>query len=514
MVLGGGAPSAWAQDRGGGGTIPANAEAQLRFEAGVAAFERGDYDAAAQRFRSAADYGLTRTTTAALLMLGKARYRQQRYRDARDVLQTLVARYPSTSYRAEAERLIGFATDAVEARGGADRVLRLGIALPLRPDDIDLTQALFNGIRLAVDEANGIERTVVRDSARAPADADVRMVTFRADSTRQAVAARPTAPQVRPVQMVFRSTGTSPEGARKAIDSLVTRDRVDLIVGPLYSRAARAAAAEAERSSVVMVAPLATDEAVSEGRDFVFQTNPTRRMRGRLMARFAARGLLIDMAAIFVEKGNAVSERMAEGFRAEAREVDMGILFETPIENPREWSQLPEKVTRDTLALVDAVYLPIAGQNAAGRIQDALTGLDRLRTEARVLGNAEWHDLAIEQEASLFSATYTNDFYVDETRPEVQAFARRYRLLTGAAPDELSVTAQRLAFTGYDVARFLLQTVPPDPRADLRSALRDAARYEGLGMRIDFDEDGSGTGNVNEAVFYHRYGSDGVRLLR
>ena len=511
MVLGGLAPSVWAQDGGGG--IPANAEAELRFEAGLAAFERGDYDAAAQRFRSAADYGLTRTTTAALLMLGKARYRQQRYRAARDALETLVARYPSTSYRAEAKRLIGFATEAVEARGGADRVLRLGIALPLRPDDIDLTQALFNGIRLAVDEANGIARTVV-DSARAPTGADVRMVTFRSDSTRRAVAARPTGEQVRPVQMVFRSTGTTPEGARQAVDSLVTRDRVDLIVGPLYSRSARAAAAEAERSGVVMVAPLATDEAVSEGRDFVFQANPTRRMRGRLMARFAARGLLIDMAAIFVEEGNAVSERMAEGFRAEAREVDMGILFHTDIENPREWSQLPEKVARDTLALVDAVYLPIAGQNAAGRIQDALTGLDRLRTEVRVLGNAEWHDLAVEQEASLFSTTYTNDFYVDETRPEVQAFARRHRLLTGAAPDELPVTAQRLAFTGYDVARFLLQAVPLDPRADLRSALRNAPRYEGLGMRIDFDEDGSGTGNVNEAVFYHRYGSSGVSLLR
>jgi ABC-type branched-subunit amino acid transport system substrate-binding protein len=257
------------------------------------------------------------------------------------------------------------------------------------------------------------------------------------------------------------------------------------------------------------VAPLATDEAVSAGRSYVFQANPTIEMRGRQMARFAARGLLMDMTGLLVEDGNAISERMARGFKAEAREQGMGVLFETVIDNPREWSNLPEKVRRDTLGLVDAVYLPIAGRDAGGRIQDALTGLERLRTDVRVLGNAEWHDLAVEQQASAFNATYTNDFYLDETRPEVQDFVRRFRLLTGETPDLLDVSAQRLAYTGYDVARFLIQTLPPDLSGGLREALREARRYEGLGLRIDFAE-----GNVNEALFYHRYRGGAVELLR
>jgi hypothetical protein len=210
---------------------------------------------------------------------------------------------------------------------------------------------------------------------------------------------------------------------------------------------------------------------------------------------------------------------MAEGFRRELERQGGTLAFSEVLPNPRMWSRLPEHFeedslfTPDTLRGTDAVYMPFSGRDAAGRIQDALTGLTRLTgiygLRARALGNSEWHNLAVEKQASQFSTIYTNDFYADQSRPEVREFVRRFRLLTGETPDELSVSAQRLAYSGYDVVDFLLDQMMQSSGQPLWEQLRGTSRFEGLGTRIDFQG-----GNVNRAMFIHRYRSGAIELIR
>jgi hypothetical protein len=234
------------------------------------------------------------------------------------------------------------------------------------------------------------------------------------------------------------------------------------------------------------------------------------------MARFASESLLTESVSLIYERGISESERMAEGFRAEAKNRDFPVPFTLRLNTPRDWTRLPEAIEEDStitdslFAATEAFYLPIAGSNASGKIQDALTGLSRLNTSARVLGNSNWHNLSVKKEASAFTATYANPFYVDRKRAEVQRFIRRYRLLTGTTPDALSSPReQRLAYTGYDVARFLLTTLAPDSTPFQPTALQRAAPYEGLGIRINFRE-----GSVNQAMFFHRYRNNQIELLQ
>jgi hypothetical protein len=206
---------------------------------------------------------------------------------------------------------------------------------------------------------------------------------------------------------------------------------------------------------------------------------------------------------------------MAQGFRAEAREQGLQLPFVLPLDNPREWSRLPEALEADTtitdsmFAATEAFYVPVVGRNASGKIQDALTGLGRLNTTARVLGNSAWHNLTVRKEASAFTATYANDFSVDTSRPEVQDFIRDYRLLTGDTPGSLSVRGRRLVYTGYDLTQFVLSVLSPTPPGPRPDDLRAASPYEGLGIRIHFPE-----GNVNRAMYFHRYRNNRVELLR
>jgi ABC-type branched-subunit amino acid transport system substrate-binding protein len=518
-------------------TIPRSSDAELMFEQGLAAFERGEYQRAAERFRLVNDYRLNRKTTAALVMEGKALLRLARYQAAIDVLTTLLDRYPNTSYREEAERILEVARTRRREDGARVDTLRLGVALPTTDEAVGLTQALFNGIRLAVDEHNGLRRRYVPppglrasvDSFGVARTAEVygdslaeaegrTTVTTATDTLRVDSLKVVTEQRGRPdwvAKMHFRRVGDGADGARAAVDSLVQIDNVDVVLGPLFSATARAAGAVAERARVPLVAPLATDESVSEGRAYVFQANPTIPLRGRIMARFAARSLLTESVSIIYERDSRYGEQMAQGFRAEAREQGLQLPFVLPLDNPREWSRLPEALEADTtitdsmFAATEAFYVPVVGRNASGKIQDALTGLGRLNTTARVLGNSAWHNLTVRKEASAFTATYANDFYVDTSRPEVQDFIRDYRLLTGDTPGSLSVRGRRLVYTGYDLTQFVLSVLSPTPPGPRPDDLRASSPYEGLGIRVHFPE-----GNVNRAMYFHRYRNNRVELLR
>ncbi len=524
--------SAQAQD-----SIPRNSDAELMFEQGLAAFEQGKYQRAAERFRLVNDYALNRKTTAALVMQGKALLQLGRFQESIDVLTTLLDRYPQTSYQQEAERVLDVARTQLQKQGQRVDTLRIGVALPMTDEAVSLTQAMFNGIRLAVEEQNGLQRRYLpppglqasvdsfgiastsRVYGDSLAEAEGRTtVTTQTDTVRVDSLQVVTEQQGRPsrvAKMHFRQVKTGPESARAAVDSLVQMDDVDVILGPLFSEKARAAGAAAENARIPLIAPLATAESVSAGQDYVFQANPTIPLRGRIMARFASDGLLTESVSVIYERGERYSKRMAAAFMDEAQRQGLETPFSLELSNPRQWSQLPEAVEADSsisdslFASTETFYLPISGQNATGKIQDALTGFERLNTTARLLGNSSWHNLTVVEKASAFTTTYATDFNVQTGRPEVQDFIRQYRLLTGDTPSTLSVRGMRLAYTGYDIARFLLETTnssspPPSPKE-----LREAPTYEGLGVRIDFE--GS---NVNQAMFIQRYRNNQIERVR
>jgi outer membrane protein assembly factor BamD (BamD/ComL family) len=454
--------------------VPVIEDAELIFTQGVEAFEAGDFGMAFRRFRLLTDtYELNRKTTASLLMAAKALYRDGRYEDAMELTETLEETYPTSGYVDEARELRSLAEAQRERAEAGDLVSEIGIVLPLQDEHATLTQALFTGVRIAVDEHNRLN------------------------------------PE-RPVRMVFRDTEADPAQASSAVADLAGSG-VDAMIGPLYSGEAMAAAEAAEQSETVLIAPLANDEAVSEGREFVFQANPTITTRGRLMARFATRGLLLDNFGIIAERDrDQISERMAEGFLEEAMLNGEEVHFYTLLESPGDWSRLAEIVGADTLRRARAVYMPIAGGESIARIDGALSSLDKMgmSNQIRVLGNTEWHDAPNASRASRYETTYTSDFHIEEDDASVSAFRERFENIVGDVPDP-STTIGRLAFTGYDVARFLIPLATDFGDDSLVERIRGAGTYQGLGIRVNFSE-----GNVNDALYYFRYQDGGLRLLR
>jgi len=446
-------------------SIPA---AEQSFRDALRDYEARQYADAYRRFiRAATEFGYNQRTTAAYLMAGKSLYADGRFAEAASAMTTLIREYPESRYADEARAVRRRATARIEQNAAIPTALDVGILLPMDARDLVFTQALFNGVRLAVDEHN---------------------------------AANPEAP----VRMVFRDSEGTERGAADAVRNLA-RAGVEVVVGPLYSEEALAAGEAAEAERVLLIAPLATDERVSEGRRYVFQANPTFEQRGRAMARYAA-AQQPGRVGVVAQRGT-FSETMADAFMDEMIQRGGEVAFVERLASQELWFRLPE-VLSARLAEADALYLPVTGADAPEYAAGALRGVDQLLTDAartglQIFGNAEWSGLdASRVRASQYRTTFTNDFYVDPSSAPARAFAERYRALAGIAPD-------RLAYAGYDITRFVLEQLRERRSEEaLGDLLRRARPYAGLGHRIDF-----GGGAVNQAMFIERYEDGQARLV-
>lgn len=437
--------------------IPA---AETSFQNGLSSYESRDFQEAYRLFtRTASEFDFNDRTTAAMLMAGKSAFADGDLDLAISTFTSFLRLYPNSRYADEANAVRGQALRGM--REEVD-VFKLGVILPATGDNGYLAQALFNGVRIAVDSYNN----------RAPQ---------------------------RPVQLVFRDSEGSDIGAQAAM-ALVAREGVEAVVGPLFSQEALAAATVAEREQIVLIAPLATDEAVSRGRRYVFQANPTFRMRGQAIARYVLDDLSMTQLGVVAED-DAYSIAMAEGFEAEVRASGATLVVSERLSNAASWSHLAELPSLDLLGVAEAVYLPVTGGDASEHAADALRGLEALGLQGstRALGNTEWEGLnASRARASRFGTLFTQDFYVDDDA--TTDFIARYQEMSG-------IQADRLALIGYDTARFLLNQIAGGQSSDLAGSVRSSAIYRGLAHRIEF-----GGGQVNQALFIMAY-EDGEAVL-
>lgn len=438
--------------------VPAS---ETAFQNGLSAYRAGDYADAERLFsRAATEYGFTQRTTAATLMAAKSAYAAGDLERAASAATRIVSSYPASRYAADARALLPRIAEAAQGQ-----VFDLGIVLPARGRDGYLGQALFNGIRIAVEEHN----------------ANVSGVGMR-------------------VRMVFRdSEGTGP-GAADAVREVV-EEGADVIVGPLFSDEAEPAGAAAEAAGVALLAPLATDQAVGQGRQFVFQANPTFPARGRAMARYAVGRLGLDRLGTASEAGG-LSADMAGAFATEARRLGATVAFEEGLATASAWEDLDREVGEGRLRSVQAIYLPVTGGQAPRYASDALRSLDALGTLGRTprpLGNTEWEGLASSAaaRATRLGAVFTQDFFVAPGATD--AFAQRYRSLSG-------IDVDRLALIGYDLTRFALTQLGTG-EGTLAERIRSAPRFDGVAHRFQFDG-----GQVNEALFVLGY-RDGRAVL-
>jgi len=435
-------------------------EAEHIFQQAIVAFDNAEYAQAYRRFRLVyTQYPFHQKTTAALFMGAKSLFRNGELSHAQGLLTEFLSQYATSRYSPEAQRMLDRITRG-ETRttvGQQAQTVNVGVLLPLTERDAGLTQAFFNGFRLAVEAHN--------------------------DSS-----------ELQRVRIVFRDTQGQPAAATRAMNEV--RD-VRLVVGPLFSEEVLAAGRAADTRRIPLLAPLANDHRVLVGRSHVYLANPSLARRGRFAAQHALSQLRLRRVGVIALSSDETSMRRAEAFEREIMQEGGSLAFFLRLDHARDWSRVDELLSPLQLEQVEAIYLPVSGSDAPQRIGNLLQALARSPATAHLLGDAEWHQLTIPQAASRFPITYTNDFCFEPSREPVRAFADLYRSTYDTDLLRAPFLEQRLAVTGFDLGTLAVEAALAD---DVQRYLSQRAGFEGITLRIRFGSD-----NDNQSMCVRQY---------
>ncbi len=236
-------------------------------------------------------------------------------------LEAFLRDYPRSRYVEDARALLadlsqryGHESDPGLAVGRSDRI---GLLAPLTGDYASLGQSLFDGAMLAVEEYNRLTGATLA--------------------------------------LVSRDTRGDEVVAVQAARELIGEEQTIAIVGALLSPTTVAVATLCEERGVPLVSPTATKETITDLGPHVFQTNLTKALETRLLARVAVHGMLRERFAILhpdTDEGRAIAARFTEELERQGGRVVATAAFN------REITDFAAPIIQLRAAAPEALFIP------------------------------------------------------------------------------------------------------------------------------------------------------------
>lgn len=253
------------------------------------------------------------------------------------------------------------------------------------------------------------------------------------------------------VVLIERETAPRPDAAAIAARALINLDSVDVIVGPQTSALAIAAGAVAEAAEVPMIAPMASNPRVTDGRRFVTRLAFRDEVQGAAIAAFAFDSLQVRRAAVLHDAASAygrdITRLFTETFGARGGAVVAVETFDA--DGPREHTA---QLRRILAARPDAILLPsfIVHDSAQIRIARALG------FRGVFLGSDAWDLITLQRRedalGSVVAANWDRRIARPELRRFVDAWEARYterpRATAAATYDAIKLLADAAEASG------------------------------------------------------------------
>jgi branched-chain amino acid transport system substrate-binding protein len=239
------------------------------------------------------------------------------------------------------------------------------------------------------------------------------------------------------VNLISEDDTGNPEITVNAYRKLTSQDKVNVIIGSLTSGCTIAITSLAQAQKVVLVAPAATAEAVTDAGDFVFRACFIDPFQGTVGGAFSATTLGAGRAAILYDNGNDYSVGLTENFVAAFQKAGGTIVaLESYITGDVDFNA---QITKIRAANPDVVYLPdyystvalVAKQLRAQGINSPIVGADG------------WDGLTENAGDEVLNGFYSNHYASDSTETKVVNFVRDFTAKFGTVPNAFSAL-------GYD----------------------------------------------------------------
>jgi len=355
--------------------------------------------------------------------------------------------------------------------GPTEKVIKIGLVAPLTGDVKTFGESTRNGFTIAIDEANA-QGGINGDS----------------------------------IKIYIADDRNDPTEARNAGSKLLNQDGVKLIIGSVSSKCSIPLSEVCQSSSAVMITPTSTNPKVTVNddntrKDYIFRACFIDPFQGMVAAKFAIDNLKAKTTAILYDVGNDYVKGLAEFFRDNF--LKMGgktIIYESYTKDDVDFSALLTKVKR---ANPDILYVPDY-YNKVGLIAKQAR---QLGIKAVMMGGDGWDSpdmLKIAGDA-INGGYFTNHYWLDDPRPEVQSWVNKYKSKFGSNPDALATLA-------YDATTLLLEAIhaaKSSKPAEVRNALQNFKGLNTVSGSISFDA----TGNPIKNIVIMKYSKTGQEFV-
>ena len=219
-----------------------------------------------------------------------------------------------------------------------------------------------------------------------------------------------------------------PEKTVNAYKKLVTRDKVSIIIGSLTSGCTQAVTSLAQTQKVVLVAPAATMESITDAGDFIFRTCFIDPFQGTVGGIFAASTLNAKNAAVLYDNGNDYSTGLTENFVSSFKKQGGTIVAQESYGKGEV--DFNAQLTKIKSAKPDVVYLP----DYYAKVSLIAKQLRAMGITTPIVGADGWDGLTENAGDEVLNGFYSNHYASDSTDPKVVDFVQAYQKKFNAVP--------------------------------------------------------------------------------
>ncbi|HRN33780.1 MAG TPA: ABC transporter substrate-binding protein [Saprospiraceae bacterium] len=284
-----------------------------------------------------------------------------------------------------------------------------------------------------------------------------------------------------PIQIIFEDDKGTPNAGIAAYNKLKSIDRVNYIIGGMFSNVALSLAPMAEKDDVILMSPTASAVEYSNFGDHVFRIYPSDTYDGDFLADFTFNQLgSTNVAILSVDAASTieVSKIFAEKFKLNGGIVGFTNNYKQGEKNFRTILQKLKSVE------AEVIFIP-------GYIEDIATLLKQAKelgvkktflTISTVYDKKLFDIVGDAAEGLIFSAPA---YDANSSNAETQNFVNLYKKEYGETPDIL-------AAYGYDVVKISYQAISKSPTklSEIINNLYNTIDYPGVTGKMNFDKNG------------------------
>ena len=254
----------------------------------------------------------------------------------------------------------------------------------------------------------------------------------------------------------------SPEKSVNAYSKLVTRDNVNVIIGSLTSGCTKAIASLAQSQQVLLIAPAATEQSITDAGDYIFRACFIDPFQGTVAGRFVTEDLgALNVAALY-DVSNDYSVGLYENFRAAVEAAGGTVTAESYSTGDPDFSA---QITKIRTAEPEVVYLP----DYYATVSLIAKQLRNFGVDVPLVGGDGWDGIIDNAGDEVLNGFYSNHYTPDSTDPKSAAFRSAYETRYGARPTSF-------AALGYDCVYMLRDALLKADNWSDTAAIRDAFR--------------------------------------